>query len=132
MQEFLRRESQAQPTGWRAKPGTLMGSLSNLIETVSKENKEDHSDNDDDFDSDISDMQKPTPHQSFIGNHRDAPLLSVFSAVKGQPVPQFLWKVVEVMLIDWEGDVAWRIGIGKIAYNAWKIALPLPQRVILA
>jgi hypothetical protein len=70
--------------------------------------------------------------QSRLENQPKGAFLSLLSAKKGKPVPRFLWKVVEVMLVKWEGDVAWRVGTGKIAYDAWKAAFPIPRRVMLA
>jgi hypothetical protein len=70
--------------------------------------------------------------RSRLENQPKGAFLSLLSAKKGKPVPRFLWKVVEVMLVRWEGDVAWRIGTGKIAYDAWKAAFPIPRRVMLA
>lgn len=119
LQEFLEREldpdldeTSARSSGWK-NMGGLTRSIVNLVKA-------------------FEETQEPSKQdRSYLEDHRDTPFLNVVFALKGQTLPQFLWKVVEVVLVQWEGDIAWRVGTGRIAYNAWKEALPVPQRVIL-
>lgn len=41
------------------------------------------------------------------------------SAQKGDTVPRFLWPVVNLLLVDWDGQVARRAGVGKVMMAAW-------------
>jgi hypothetical protein len=33
--------------------------------------------------------------------------------------PASSWKVINVMLVDWKGDVAFRVAVGQIISAAW-------------
>ncbi len=55
----------------------------------------------------------------------------VYFAQKGQPRPRSLWTVVNLMLVDWDGHLARRAGVGKVIIRAWHEKWNQPQEVIL-
>ena len=60
---------------------------------------------------------------------------ALFTAKKGQPRPKFLWSTVNLILIERDGPIARRVGVGKVIFNAWLLArglLSTPEDVILA
>jgi hypothetical protein len=60
---------------------------------------------------------------------------ALFTAKKGQPRPNFLWSTVNLILVEWDGPIARRVGVGKVIFNAWLLARELfgtPEEVILA
>jgi hypothetical protein len=44
---------------------------------------------------------------------------ALFTAVKGEARPKFLWSTVNLLLVEREGVVARRVGTGKVIFNAW-------------
>lgn len=56
----------------------------------------------------------------------------VYYAQKGQPRPRSLWTVVNLMLVDFDGHVARRAGVGKVILGAWREEWNIPEEVILA
>ena len=45
---------------------------------------------------------------------------TLFEAEKGELLPRELWPVLNVLLVDWDGKVANRAGVGKIMKVAWQ------------
>jgi hypothetical protein len=59
-------------------------------------------------------------------------LLEVYSAEKGEARPRSLWPIVNLILVDWDGNIARRAGVGKVIMKAWQEAWSLPREVIFA
>jgi Heterokaryon incompatibility protein (HET) len=57
--------------------------------------------------------------------------LTMFKAKKGEPRPRSLWPVANIILVEWKGKIARRIGVGKIIMSAWQAAMVPDQEVIL-
>ena len=55
----------------------------------------------------------------------------VYFAKTGPPRPQSLWAVVNVMLVDWDGNFAHRTGVGKVIIGIWWEKRIERQEVIL-
>ena len=54
----------------------------------------------------------------------------IYLAKKGQPRPRSLWTVVNLMLVDWDGHLARRAGVGKVIIGAW-MEKRNPQREVI-
>lgn len=65
-------------------------------------------------------------------------IMSVFDALltakKGEPWPKFLWSTFNLLLIDREGreNIARRIEVGRIIFEAWLFKWSKPKEVALA
>ena len=60
---------------------------------------------------------------------------ALFTAQKGEPRPKFLWSTVNMILVEWDGAIARRVGIGRVIFDAWLMArglLSMSEEVILA
>jgi hypothetical protein len=57
---------------------------------------------------------------------------ALFKAVKGEPRPKFLWSTVNLLCVEWDGDVARRVGVGRVIFNAWMAQWGPSEEVILA
>lgn len=74
----------------------------------------------------VSDHEKEQSHDSA------ADLFNVLhSARKDQPMARALWPVVNVMLVDWDGNIAHRAGVGKVVMHAWQEEAAPPKEVLL-
>lgn len=51
-------------------------------------------------------------------------------AEKGLPQPRELWTVVNLIPVRWEGDIARRIGVGKVISGAWQAIRSPPRTVV--
>jgi hypothetical protein len=56
----------------------------------------------------------------------------VYTAEKGTARPRSLWPVVNLILVDWDGNMARRAGVGKVIMKAWQEAHSPPREVIFA
>ena len=70
--------------------------------------------------------------RQYVEEHHQGGWYALLAALKGEELPQFLWKVVEVLIIQREGEVAKRVGVGKIIYQAWRSAGPSHEQTMLA
>lgn len=66
-------------------------------------------------------------------------VLSFFNAVlnaeKGKPQPRWLWSTVNLLLVDFEGGIAYREGVGRVMFSPWFAAAMQnlrPEEVMLA
>ena len=57
---------------------------------------------------------------------------ALLTAEKGEPRPKFLWSTVNLILVEWDGPVARRIGVGRVVFNAWLLARSPAEEIILA
>jgi Heterokaryon incompatibility protein (HET) len=55
---------------------------------------------------------------------------AVSTAEEGEPLPRSLWAVVNLILVDWDGRTARRLGVGKVIMSAWEDAKTPAQEVI--
>lgn len=78
-------------------------------------------------DKDLRPNQQPDEQCTTAGSLFEALLL----AEKGLPRPRGLWTVVNLIAIEWEGEVAHRIGVGRVVWDAWKAACQPARTVIL-
>lgn len=46
--------------------------------------------------------------------------------------PMYTWCLLNVMLVDWEGDYAERIAVGQLHADAWQAATPTTELIQLA
>ncbi|OAK96393.1 HET-domain-containing protein [Phaeosphaeriaceae sp. SRC1lsM3a] len=53
------------------------------------------------------------------------------AARKGKPMSRYLWPIVNVMLVEWDGKIARRVGVGKIIMQAWQDQATTPREVAL-
>jgi hypothetical protein len=61
--------------------------------------------------------------------------LDVYNAKEGKEGevrPRSLWPVVNLILVDWDGNMVRRAGVGKVIMKAWREAWSLPREVIFA
>jgi hypothetical protein len=56
----------------------------------------------------------------------------LYSAEKGTERPRSLWPVVNLIFVDWDGNMARRAGVGKVIMKAWQEAWNRPREVIFA
>jgi hypothetical protein len=54
----------------------------------------------------------------------------VYAAEKGEARPRSLWPVVNLILVDWDGNMARRAGVGRVLMKAWQEAWNQPREVI--
>ena len=73
----------------------------------------------------ISDKREQDIQDSAIGLFS-----ALYSAQQGEPVVRALWPVVNVMLVDWNGKIARRAGIGKVIMKAWQEQGHRPEEVL--
>lgn len=58
---------------------------------------------------------------------------ALITAKKGEPRPKFLWSTVNLLLVE-RGDkdnVARRVGVGRVIFEAWLFKCSKPEEVIL-
>jgi hypothetical protein len=56
----------------------------------------------------------------------------VYSAKKGKPRPRSLWPIINLILVDWDGSMFRRAGVGKVIMKAWLEVWSPPREVIFA
>jgi hypothetical protein len=59
-------------------------------------------------------------------------LFQVYHAEKGMARPRSLWPVVNLILVDWDGNMVRRAGVGKVIMKAWQEVWSPPREVIFA
>ena len=57
---------------------------------------------------------------------------TLLTAQRGQPQPKFLWSTVNLILVDWEGPIARRVGVGRVIFSAWLLSWTPAEDVLLA
>ena len=53
-----------------------------------------------------------------------------FFAKRGQPQPRSLWPIINVIMVDWDGHMARRAGVGKVILKAWQEEWNPPREVV--
>jgi hypothetical protein len=95
----------------------------------------------------LEEVFRPTPGKTLAGSYggiedgMEQPSLmqffdALFRAVKGQPRPKFLWSTVNLVGVEWDEDgdreVARRVGMGRVVFNAWREQWGEREEVIFA
>jgi len=57
---------------------------------------------------------------------------ALLAAEKGAPRPRALWPTVNLILVEWDGPVARRIGVGRVVFDAWVVSRGPAEEIILA
>lgn len=73
----------------------------------------------------------PQPEQPSVVSFFNA----VLNAEKGKPQPRWLWSTVNLLLVDFEDDIAYREGVGRVMFSPWFAAAMedlRPEEVMLA
>jgi hypothetical protein len=52
-------------------------------------------------------------------------------AEEGESLPRELWPVVNLLLVECDGRIAHRVGVGKVMMNAWADQRTPVQKMIL-
>jgi hypothetical protein len=74
----------------------------------------------------MTDRQTAEPHDAVAGLFDQ-----LNTAKKGAPMMRSLWPVVNVMLVEWDGIIARRVGVGKIVIDAWHKQASTPIEIML-
>jgi Heterokaryon incompatibility protein (HET) len=56
---------------------------------------------------------------------------ALLHAKKDEIRPKFLWSTVNMLLVDWDGSVAERVGLGRVIFKAWMENWTPPQQVLV-
>jgi hypothetical protein len=57
---------------------------------------------------------------------------ALLTAKREQPRPKFLWSTVNLILVDWDGPIARRVGVGRVIFDAWLLSWAPAEDVLLA
>ena len=58
--------------------------------------------------------------------------LQVHSAERDQFRPRSLWPVVNLILVDWDGNIARRAGVAKVIMKAWEEKRDTAREIVFA
>lgn len=56
---------------------------------------------------------------------------ALLPAKKEEPRPKFLWSTVNLILVEWDGPIARRVGMGRVIFKAWLLQWNRAAEVIL-
>jgi hypothetical protein len=56
---------------------------------------------------------------------------ALLHAKKDEVRPKFLWSTVNMLLVDWDGSVAQRVGLGRVIFKAWMDNRTDPQQILV-